>query len=175
MPPAPGQTDEYGYDITESLVFLPRNFMDQFCENVFIEFLTVSTDGRPVTQTNLAKNHVIFKIDFSSEALGFEAVRLSMDVNFDLASSDSNGSASFKPGRLNLKPVTYKNVSRSSSRTFQLPLGENLRFGQILQVIYENSLHSFSFVNIGDRYYGCRDFMYVVATCPLPPDNPSFD
>jgi hypothetical protein len=128
----------------------------------YIEFLSVSTDGLTLDQASRVKNHAIWKFDFTTAYGEYVGARLSMDVNFDLASSPSESGASYKPGGMMVKPVRYAERSNSSARTIEIPFAEDVRLSYVIyHLTEENRLHEFSFVNIDDRYYGCRDWMYV--------------
>ena len=135
--------------------------MDEICKNIFIEFLAAGTDP--------TKNAVILKIDFQNRPRGFDAMRLSMDMDPDCSGFTNDGAGllrTHKPGRLSLKPVRSKAGSASHVRSVQMPLRPNLKLDQILHVINQHHLHLFSFTSVGGRDAGSRDFMHVEALKP---------
>jgi hypothetical protein len=149
-----------GYDVTNGVSQIPMEFLEMRCARLYIEFLRVSTDGMTVEQRNRAKNHVIFKIDFEVSYNRYAGVRISMEPNWDVASSPSeNGEHREKPGRMFVKPVPYEGVSRSTARTIEIPLAQDVLLYYLLGAIMNSGVHDFSFATINDRYFGCRDFM----------------
>ncbi|RFU34103.1 hypothetical protein B7463_g2211, partial [Scytalidium lignicola] len=119
-----------GYNITENMNALPQSLQNIICTKMFIEFLGVTSAGAQVVNNN-AKNHAIIKVDFQTATGGYRGARISMEVDFDLASTGSDGAEpSYKPGKMLVRPcVTSANM------------------------------HRFYFVNIDDKYFGCRDFI----------------
>jgi hypothetical protein len=157
-----GQTDKDGYNLSDGSSRISTEFLLARIEAIFVEFLSMSSTDTAATQANLTKNHVVYKIDFAKPVLGFEGARLAMDISFDSEYSLGRDGyeSKFQPGRLNLKPVRFKGASTSSARTFQLSVARGLTLGLLISVLMSQGLQFFGFAIIGDRYFGCRDFMY---------------
>ncbi|RMD39893.1 hypothetical protein DV735_g5243, partial [Chaetothyriales sp. CBS 134920] len=146
------------YNLTEGDQ-IPQPFFEKVIHRAYIEFFSVSTEGMTLNEASRVKNHAIWKFDFTTPYGDYRGARLSMDVNFDIASSPSESGASFKPGGMMVKPVMYTERSTSSARTIEIPCATGLLLGYVTFHLMNNRLHEFSFVNINDRYYGCRDWM----------------
>ncbi len=72
-------------------------------------------------------NHAI-KVDFDRQVGGsFNGAQVSVEVDWEVTSTGPDGQEpSRKPARFMVKPVSYRQASRSSARTLQLGLREGL-------------------------------------------------
>ncbi|KAL1865602.1 hypothetical protein VTK73DRAFT_5141 [Phialemonium thermophilum] len=138
---------------------LPRKFRDITISHTFVEFLRVGVDSTPVEVQNRAKNHAILKVDLTSGYDGFEGVRITMLPNWEVASDGPPKGPSYKPGQCFVKPVRYSGPSNSTARTCQFDFAQGVPLEWLLAVIEDNNLHRFYFVDLNDKYYGCRDFV----------------
>ncbi|KAH7033065.1 uncharacterized protein B0I36DRAFT_104457 [Microdochium trichocladiopsis] len=151
---------EEGFDLSENTQAVPWDFLNARCKSFHVEFLQLSAAGMSLEQAQALKNHVVLKIDFAHQIAGFRGVRVSMDVNQDLASTPSeDGGIPWKPGKMLVKPVVYRGASRSSARTFELEIYQESNLQRFLEELLVYGMQEFSFTNISDRYFGCRDFM----------------
>lgn len=129
---------------------MPIELKGMRCCRLFIEFLRVTN-----SQLRIPKNHCVFKVDFATDYDEYKGVRISMEPNWDLASDDY-----YKQGRLLVKPVRYAHESNSTARSIELALqAEETRLYDLLLAFMSCGVHMFSFAEIEERYYGCRDFM----------------
>ncbi|EEQ35587.1 hypothetical protein McanMca71_003005 [Microsporum canis] len=135
---------------------IPVQFMEAQINNIYVEFLRVSTEGMTILEKNLAKNHVIIKMDFVRSVAGYDGARLAMDVDYD-AVHDPQGS--YVPGKMVFKPVKYRYSSNSSLCTFEIRLNSTITVSHLIEILLRHNLQFFHFVIINDKYYGCRDFI----------------
>ncbi|KXJ84754.1 hypothetical protein Micbo1qcDRAFT_227635 [Microdochium bolleyi] len=145
-----------GFNLTENPSAVPNNLLAARCQSLYVEFLQVSAQGALVEG---AKNHVVLKVDFEHITARCRGVRISMDIDQDLELEDDG--TGLKPGKMMVKPVSYRGASTSSARSFELPLQRQTTLQAIISPFVGYGLQDFYFQEVADRYYGCRDFMYV--------------
>ena len=151
-----------GFDLTEDPLILPDILVHATCTKLYVEPLRADTTGLTVSDQINTANHYIIKVDFQERVGdGYLGARLSMEVNWDIGSTGPEGQEpSRKPGKFIVKPVRYLFASNSTPRAFELGFYEGTPLGYLIHVIvYNNHLHLFNFTNIGDQYYGCRDWV----------------
>ncbi|PKS05740.1 hypothetical protein jhhlp_007569 [Lomentospora prolificans] len=141
-----------GYNLTENPQTLPQHLLRTECKDLFVEFLRVNT-----TAAN-PKNHIVFKIDFKSAC----GARLSPDLDYELGSTGSSDSQpGLKPGKMLLKHFC----------AYLVRVYPNLPLNHIISTPLYYKLHDFYFANIGERYYGYRDFILSQTTRKTPADS----
>ncbi|OAA58517.1 hypothetical protein SPI_06590 [Niveomyces insectorum RCEF 264] len=153
--------EEPGYDVTQSGThIIPQEFRNMIVWRVYVEFLKLPLDSSSITVQNAAKNHVTIKVDFTSVYDGkYKGVRINMQPNYEIGSSGPEGGPTYKPGQLLVKPVIYWEKSLSAARAVEIQFAEGKSLDWLLFVLCSNKLHGFHFVDLQNKYYGCRDFV----------------
>jgi hypothetical protein len=121
--------------------------------------LRAGTDNIPVKRQNQDPNHAIIKFDLESPYDDYKGVRINMLPNWEIASDGEEDGPNYKLGRLFVKPVRYLGPARTSARTCWIAFKKGISLEKILDVIESKKLHRFFFIDLDDKYYGCRDFM----------------
>ncbi|KAK2597389.1 hypothetical protein QQS21_006013 [Conoideocrella luteorostrata] len=154
--------NEDGYNLTDNPYALPEKFMDEVvCSELFVEFLKTTSTGQPVEEKKNASNHVVFKLIFKSPRDGFLGLRLEMAVDYKYKSkceTIAGRSIKFKSGYLCAKPSATGRTSTKSALTCKLDIAPNWSVGAIIRTLLHYQMSSFDFVNVQDKYFGCRDF-----------------
>ncbi|GAW16148.1 hypothetical protein ANO14919_055710 [Xylariales sp. No.14919] len=140
---------------------IPDCLRHQEVSNVYVEFLQTASEGTPVEEANMAANHCVIKADFFPGRCSFGGVRLNMSVvyrNGEPVDSPQDGPTCVL-GEFIVKAVTLIGVSRRTARTCQIDFMQGLTLDDLLSQIETKGLHHFCFVEIDEKYFGCRDFM----------------
>lgn len=163
MPLVPPEHE--GWNITDEPGVLPINLLQARCESIHVEFLRIS-------KAENSKNHAIIKVDFSHD-IGTEidgescyGARISMEVDPDKEYPDPEESNQprYNPGILWVKPLRYELGPESSLRTLRVRITRDIEFVDIMTSLVGLNLHRFDFTIVEDKYYGCRDYMFVTKT-----------
>ncbi|KHO01886.1 uncharacterized protein MAM_00887 [Metarhizium album ARSEF 1941] len=154
---------EEGYNLTENPYALPEKFMREAkCLHLFVEFLKTTTEQQPVQEKKKAANHAVFKLVFEKNYEDFAGLRLEMAVNYNYKSkseTSSNGPVKYKSGYLCAKPTLFSRPSSKTASTCELAIARNWPVGSVIRLLLHFQMSHFDFVNLQDRYFGCRDFV----------------
>lgn len=149
-----------GYNVSlYGLAAVPACFLNARCARFFVEFLSLADSETPTEEARRLKNHAVLKIDFDSVVSSYRGVRVGMEADYDLASEPGQGGTSYKPGKMLVRPVSYAMASYRSLRTVEVQVQGIFTLYHYLRAIVDNRVEKFLFVNINEKYYGCRDFM----------------
>ena len=159
MAPSGSRSSPNGpYNVSrDGMHVMPKELLKMEIQEIWVEFLGVSPKKK-------AKNHAVIRVLFARNYQDKVGVRIDMDVNADEDYDEEGDQASlYKPGMLLVKTIKYIEVSRSSNMSSQLKLiqdqNKSFRLKDLFTTLEKARLLEFDFVEIDERYYGCRDYV----------------
>lgn len=155
------------YDLTKNPQAVPQFLLDAWVLTVSVEFLELNSKGVAVTEKNNQKNHVLLKFSLLHQAKDLITVYLDMRIDDSRRITELNdGKLRHQLGKLIIYTADRKREYTRSACTYTIYLTKCLKFEEIILDITESGIQHFNFANIGDRYFGCRDFMFVSNLSP---------